>query len=135
MPVPSIFTSPCSPLSVKREPRSGYLLAVWNPIPNYQTRSLERHSWGRTPLVGAVSKDDGKTWGQYFAAETEEEDGGGYCYTAIHFTDDSVLLAYCAGEKDDGICLARLKMLKVRLTDIDPIFYSDMKDPLVVTMK
>lgn len=118
-PVPSVFTAPCSPLSVKREPRSGHLLAVWNPIPNYQTRKLERHSWGRTPLVGAISKDEGKSWTQFFAAETEE-DGGGYCYTTIHFTGDSVLLAYCAGEEEDGICLARLKMRKIRLADIDP---------------
>lgn len=115
---PSLFSSPNSPLSMKRMPGSGYLLAVWNPIPNYQTRPIGKHSWGRTPLVGAVSKDEGKTWGAFFNIQTEE-DGGGYCYTAIHFTGDAVLLAYCAGEAEDGICLTRLKMRKIALAELE----------------
>lgn len=116
-PAPSLFSSPNSPLSMKRMPGSGHLLAVWNPIPNYQTRVLGKHSWGRTPLVGAVSKDEGQTWESIFTVQSEA-DGGGYCYTAIHFTSDAVLLAYCAGEADDGICLTRLKMRKIMLRDI-----------------
>ncbi len=115
---PSRFTSPQSPLSMKREARSRALLAIWNPIPNYETRTIERHSWGRTPLVGALSKDDGATWTSHFAVE-REEDGGGYCYTAIHFTADSVLLAYYAGRAEDGICNSRLRITKVPLTAID----------------
>ncbi|MGI2297315.1 sialidase family protein [Paenibacillus sp. GXUN7292] len=115
--VPSQFTSSVSPLSVKRNPSNGHLLAVWNPIPNYQLRKIGKHSWGRAPLVGAISQDEGKTWTNHFAIQTEE-DNGGYCYTAIHFTSDAVLLAYCAGEPEDGICLARLKMTKVLLSDI-----------------
>ena len=45
-------------------------------------------------------------------------DRGGYCYTAIHFTSDAVLLAYCAGEPEDRSRLARLKVRKIRLSDI-----------------
>lgn len=116
-PAPSKFTSPCSPLSMKRDPASGKLLAVWNPIPAYNTRRLESHSWGRTPLVAAVSGDEGRTWGGYFAVE-REEDGNGCCYTAIHFTGKAVLLAYCAGEKEDGICLARLKIRKIEAAEL-----------------
>jgi len=114
---PSQFTSSVSPLSMKRIPTTGDLLAVWNPTPNYQLRDIGNSSWGRTPLIGAISRDEGKTWSNYFAVETEE-DNGGYCYTAIHFTQDAVLLAYCAGEPEDGICLSRLKMTKIRLADI-----------------
>ncbi|MBP1988572.1 sialidase family protein [Paenibacillus eucommiae] len=118
-PAPSKFTSPASPLSMKRIPGSGHLLAVWNPIPNYQTRPIDHvTSWGRTPLVGAVSKDEGKTWEQFFAAELEEEQGGGYCYTAIHFVEDAFLLAYCAGEPEDGACLTRLKVRKINFTEM-----------------
>ncbi|WJH37355.1 glycoside hydrolase [Paenibacillus sp. CC-CFT747] len=114
-PTPSRFTSPNSPLSMKRDPNGGQLLAVWNPIPNYETRELEKHSWGRTPLVAAVSRDEGRSWGTPFAVE-RVEDRGGYCYTAIHFTREAVLLAYCAGEPEDGICLARLKIRKIPLS-------------------
>lgn len=117
--VPSLFTSPRSPLSMKRCPQDGYLLAVWNPIPNYRTRVIGRRTSGRTPLIGAISRDEGRTWSDDFAVETEEG-GGGYCYTAIHFTDDAVLLAYCAGVPEDGSLLARLRIRKIALADIAP---------------
>ncbi|TMV46675.1 exo-alpha-sialidase [Paenibacillus mesophilus] len=120
LPAPSFFTSPDSPLSMKRMP-GGPLLAVWNPIPNYPSRAIEKHTAGRTPLIGAISRDEGKTWGHYFAMEREEEDRGGYCYTAIHFVrDESLLLAYCAGEAEDVSCLSRLRIRKIRLADIAP---------------
>ncbi|TNJ62999.1 exo-alpha-sialidase [Paenibacillus hemerocallicola] len=118
-PEPTPFSSPCSPLSLKRVPQTDVLLAVWNPIPHYQTREYTRISGGRTPLVGAISKDEGLTWTDFFAAELEE-DRGGYCYTAIHFTRDAVLLAYCAGEPEDRSRLARLKVRKVSLSEIVP---------------
>lgn len=118
LPAPSVFTSPDSPLSMKRMP-GGQLLAVWNPIPNYMSRANAKHTAGRTPLIGAISADEGKTWGSYFALEREEEDLGGYCYTAIHFTgDDTLLLAYCAGEAEDVSCLSRLRIRKIKLTDL-----------------
>lgn len=109
------FISPNSPLSMKRIPDCDFLMAVWNPIPNYVTRPLEKHSWGRTPLIGAISKDNGRTWEGHFAVEGEDERGG-YCYTAIHFTRDSVLLAYCAGEPEDNICLNRLRVRRIPLS-------------------
>jgi hypothetical protein len=116
LPAPSAFTSPDSPLSMKRIPQTGQLLAVWNPIPNYQTRVLVKGMVGRTPLVGAISQDEGKTWGNYFALETDESSG--YCYTAIHFMEHSVLLAYCAGGVEDVSCLSRLRMRKIMLTEL-----------------
>ncbi|RKN72972.1 sialidase family protein [Paenibacillus ginsengarvi] len=116
-PRPSAIISQCSPLSIKRNPLSGELLAVWNQIPAYNTRKLEKHSWARTPLVGAVSKDEGRTWSGYFAVEREEV-GSGCCYVAIHFTGSTLLLAYCAVEAEDGICLSRLKMRKIALSEL-----------------
>jgi sialidase-1 len=115
-PEPSVFTSPCSPLSMKRIPKNGYLFAVWNPIPNYQTRAIVRGSGGRTPLVAAVSKDEGKTWDNFVIVEDDPD--AGYCYTAIYFIDDAVLLAYCAGSADDGTCLARLNLIITLLLQI-----------------
>ncbi|WP_135554044.1 sialidase family protein [Paenibacillus cymbidii] len=116
MPVPSAFTSPNSPLSMKRIPGRDCLLAVWNPIPNYQTRRVSWHNAGRTPLVGAVSRDEGKTWERFFTIEDDED--AGYCYTAIHPAGDAVLLAYCAGNADDGVCHARLRLKRIEMADV-----------------
>lgn len=113
---PSVFTSPLSPLSMKRIPQHGYLLAVWNPVPAYNSRIISDVDHGRTPLIGAISKDEGVTWDNYFTIEDDKN--AGYCYTAIHFTEDSVLLAYCAGNEADGICLARLRAKRIPLSDI-----------------
>ena len=108
-PSPSFFTSPCSPLSMKRCPGNGYLFAVWNPIPEYNTRKTGFYGGGgRTPLVGAFSNDEGRTWDNITTIEDNEEEG--YCYTAIHFIKEGLLLAYCSGGKKDASCLARLRL-------------------------
>lgn len=119
-PSPSVFSSPCSPLSMKRIPLNGSILAVWNPIPNYCTRQTGRFTYGRNPLIGAVSRDDGKSWGSHFTIEMDEDNdkSSGYCYTAMHFVKDAVLLAYCAGRPEDGCCLSRLRMRKIPLTGL-----------------
>jgi predicted neuraminidase len=77
--------SPVAPASVKRIPKTGDLLMVWNDTAGKT----------RTPLTVAISKDDGKTWQHARNIETDAE--GWYCYTAIEFVGDRVLLAYCAG--------------------------------------
>jgi hypothetical protein len=113
-PQPSSFTSPCSPMSVKRAP-GGALLSVWNPIPAYQTRGLNSYNFARTPMVAAVSHDNGKSWSQPL---TIEDAPGGYCYTAIHFEQEHVLLAYCAGGPEDESCLARLRMRRIPFSQL-----------------
>lgn len=111
---PSRFTSPNSPMKIKRRPRTGALYAVWNPIPNYNGRALSRAGWGRTPMVWAVSEDDGATWSDLKTVEDGAEHG--YCYPAIFFTDDgAMLLAYCSGGPEEGNCLRRLTIQKVAL--------------------
>lgn len=116
VPVPSIFTSPSSPLSMKRLPQTGHLLAVWNPVPQYQTRPFVYTTWGRSPLTLATSTDEGESWARF--VELENDEASGYCYTAIHPIGDSVLLAYCAGSIDDGVCHARLRVRKLAIADI-----------------
>jgi len=113
---PTRFTSPTSPLCARRM-RDGRLLAVWNPVPKHQTQELKAWSWGRTPLACAVSGDDGLSWGAPRLVE-DGEDGGGYCYTAIHCEPDAVLLAYCAGREEDKSCLARLRMRRIPVGDL-----------------
>jgi hypothetical protein len=69
----------------------------------------------RAPLVAAFSTDEAKTWG---APQVIESDlGGWYCYTAIHFTDDAVLLAYVAGNDQIGH-LSRLRVRRIPLASL-----------------
>lgn len=117
---PSRFTSPNSPLSMKKDEK-GRIYAVWNPIPEYNGREKTKKAFtgGRTPLVIAVSRDGGKTFTEETVLEAEEDSG--YCYCAIHFTEDAVLLAYCAGSAEDGSCLVRTRIRRIPLCQLDEI--------------
>ena len=94
------FPSPVAPLSIKRNPADNSLIAVWcGKQSGWNFPKPAKKTWGRTPLVMAVSYDDGNTWEKHTAIETDHTNG--FCYTAIHFTDDnSMLLAYCCGGKN-----------------------------------
>jgi hypothetical protein len=86
-PRPGTLPSPLAPASIERIPGTDDLLAVWN---NNSTRAYHR-----TPLTAAISIDDGQSWNHLKNLETDPK--GLFCYTAIEFVDDHVLLAYCAG--------------------------------------
>ena len=117
MPAPSRFTSPNSPLCMKRIPGNNNLLAIWNPIPNYNGRVITKVNMGRTPLVLATSPDNGKTWSEIKFIEDSPD--AGYCYTAIHFSaDNHVLLAYCAGNDEYESCLCKLVIRKICINDL-----------------
>lgn len=113
-PQPSRFSAPDSPLHIVREPSSAALIAIWNPIPKYNGRETTAVNLGRTPFVYAVSHDDGKTFGAQKIIEDDPTHG--YCYPAVFFTKDrAMLVAYCAGGEEDGLCLARLSIKKIAL--------------------
>ena len=120
-PQPARFTSPNSPLSMKRG-GDGKLYAVWNPVPLYIGRSDKVNGvWngGRAPMVIASSADNGTNFSEPVAFETDEECG--YCYCALHFTEDSLLMAYCAGGVNDGACLTRTRIRRVSLEELSSI--------------
>ncbi len=106
-PEPSGLASPLSPASVARIPSTGDLLAVWNDHAEID----EARRGKRTPLKVAVSKDEGQTWGK--AKTIEDDPDGWFCYTAIHFADDRVVLAYCAGDSKLG------KLSRTRMTGFE----------------
>ena len=121
-PQPSVFQAPCSPLSIKRIPSTGDLLAVWNdhsgrlaPAPAAKVWG-ESPSWGRTPLVAAISRDEGRTWECHKLLEMDPNHG--FCYTAIHFTDDAVLLAYCCGGGKKSTVLQDLCIRRMPLDEL-----------------
>ncbi|MBX3239172.1 MAG: exo-alpha-sialidase [Chitinophagaceae bacterium] len=84
----NIVSASQSPASIARMPNSGDLLLVWND--NQTTEKAKKAK--RTPLNIAVSKDEGKTW--IYKKVIEGNPDGSFCYTAIHFTKDRILLAY-----------------------------------------
>jgi hypothetical protein len=95
-PEPSQFISPCSPMQVKRIPATGHLLAVWNDHSGrFKVPKPKEISWGRTPLVSAISEDEGQTWQHHKLLEKAPDHG--FCYPALHFTGEAVLLSYNAG--------------------------------------
>lgn len=100
--------SPVSPASIKRLPASNVLLAVYND----HSGQFPFPSGKRTPLVAALSSDNGVSWPK--RRILEEDPDGWYCYTAIHFVEESALLAYCAGDSTVG-GLNRLRIRRVAL--------------------
>lgn len=114
-PLPSRFTSPNSPLSIKRVPGISKLLAVWNPAPAYETRPLRATGGDRTPLVIATGDSSAGKWTAARIIDGIKEPTEGFSYTAIHFTKDAVLLAYCAGGAEDRSRLARIRIRKLPL--------------------
>ncbi|MBI3772406.1 MAG: exo-alpha-sialidase [Gammaproteobacteria bacterium] len=89
----SAILSPLSPASIKRIPNTGDLLMIWNNSPTVEAALQDE----RTPLTAAISRDEGKSWNHVITLENDPE--GWYCYTAIHFAKDNVLLAYCSGNR------------------------------------
>ncbi len=110
---PSRFSSPCSPFQVKRDPGTGWLYALHNPIPNYVGRDILPETGGRTPLMLSVSRDDGRTWQDGLL---EDDLMRGYCYPAVFFTQDhAMLISYCSGAAEQLSCLAETTLIKVPL--------------------
>lgn len=99
---PGNIVSPRSSASIKRIPSTGDLLMVWNNNGVNQKR---------TPLNIAISKDEGKTWELIKTIENDPD--GWFCYTAIHFSGEDFLLAYCAGIKSQGTSLSVIDVKKI----------------------
>lgn len=92
----SKIISPRSPATIERIPSTDDLLLAWNDHSGI-TPKLRGY---RTPFTVAISRDDGKTWS---AAKTLQDDlYGWYCYTAMTFIDDQVLLGHSAGDRRRG---------------------------------
>lgn len=106
---PSNMISPMSPASIERIPQTGDLLLVWN---NHE-RIDPTLKGKRTPFTAAVSHDEGQTWTNI--RTIHDDPFGWYCYTAVEFVGNHVLLAYCAGDRreNNGLALTRISRIPV----------------------
>lgn len=79
--------SPESPSTVSRMP-DGKLLLIYNP----DNKTGMNHMNARTPLAGAISSDEGKTWSRPKIIEGSAE--ATYAYVSVTYLRNRVLLTY-----------------------------------------
>lgn len=87
-PKPSGVVTSLTPSVLKRLPGSNDLLLLWNPNFNPDARLLGL----RCPLLCAVSKDGGRTWGLPKALETNDQFY--WEYPSVTFDGDHALIHY-----------------------------------------
>jgi hypothetical protein len=104
--------SPVSPATFERIPKTGDILLVWN-----DHRGIDPALRGkRTPLRAAISRDEGMTWENTKTLEDDPE--GWFCYMAMEFVGDQVLLGYCATTKG----LPHLSRTQITRFDLDWLY-------------
>ncbi len=128
---PGNIKSPLSPASIKRIPKTGDLLLVWN-----NNFAKGRDGGRRTPFNMAISKDEAKTWEKVKTIESDPM--GWYCYTAIELVDDNVLLGHCAGDTRTNNGLSTTNITVVNLdwvyADATPAPYIASDDNGLITL-
>lgn len=110
----SNIPSPRSPASIERIPGTGDLVMVWNENGGDKPEIAGK----RTPFNVAISKDEGMTWEQSFTLADNVH--GWYCYTAIDFADDHVLLGHCAGDRRENNGLAETHITRFPINALYP---------------
>ena len=112
--VPSTLQSPTSPATIEHIPASDTLVCVWNDHTNISPALRGK----RTPLSLAISNDEGKTW-QPSITLFDNPDGW-YCYTAMAFTKDAMLLGHCAGDrtKNNGLAESQITRIEINVLNV-----------------
>jgi hypothetical protein len=96
---PTNIIGPDSSATIERIPKTGELLMVWNNHENIDTSGFAKNK--RSPLTVAISRDEGRTWTNI--RNLEDDKLTSYCYFAVEFVGDHVLLAYVVGDKNPGV--------------------------------
>lgn len=109
-PQPSILTSAPTPMHVGRL-SGGRLIAVWNPIPDYNTCEPLPDAHGRSRLIYCLSDDDSATWGQAVVMENCAEAKERYGHPVIHKGIETVCVAYLVIGGPSGPYRLRIRCL------------------------
>lgn len=115
-PQPSPLISSEAPATIVRIPSTSDLLAVWDDLSNEPPKVRLAQPPVRRPLVAALSRDGGHSWER--SKLLEDLPGHGYCYTAIAFARERVLLAYCAHKSAYGLETTQISSFALR--DLEP---------------
>ena len=107
---PMGLPSPVSPASIERIPSTGDLVVAWNDHSDLPV--AERKA--RTPFSIAISRDDGATWEK--AKPLDANPKGWFCYTAIDFAGDHILLGHVAGEQESGKHLSTSRITRIPIS-------------------
>ncbi len=111
-PEPMGVASPQSPATIERMPGGGPLAMVWNDHSSLDPKERKL----RTPLSLALSHDDGGTWSE--SRVLEDDPRGWYCYTAMEFTPEALLLAYVAGVQEPSRRLSASRVRRIPLEEL-----------------
>ncbi|MGC9318860.1 MAG: sialidase family protein [Armatimonadota bacterium] len=109
--------APEAPSTIARIPATDDLLLVWNDTFAPGTD----HGGIRTPLVTAVSADEGRTWRHRRVLEDAPDCG--FAYTSVTFDEDRALLTYWVHER---YAEPRLIHLKLRSLPIEWFYHTDV---------
>lgn len=93
---PTDLISPCSPATFRYVPGTNDLVIVYNDHEGIAPELRGK----RTPLVTKLSSDGGQTW--HHRRVLEDDPDGWYCYTAMLFAGEDMVLGYCAGNSEIG---------------------------------
>ena len=85
--------SPRAPCAVGRIPATGDIMVVWN-----RARPMPNDHGPRTPLTAAISRDEGRTWGNVKDLEPDRDTIN--TYPSLAFDGDLVLVTYSLGQVD-----------------------------------
>lgn len=105
-----------APATVTRDPRSGDLWMLWCNTP-YTGKWYDRHD-----IAIAISKDCGKTWGQAYTIEHDENHS--YGYISATFLSEVLLLTYYDWKLDkersdpEPFHMTSIRQRTIRLADI-----------------
>ncbi len=102
---PSGIVSPEAPSTIKRLPKTGELVLIYNPSIEHGISGMK----SRTPLVASISKDEGKTWSKPKMIESDLNLT--YAYTSLTFVGDRALLSYYVSA--GGISQSSLKFKSI----------------------
>lgn len=107
---PSNIIAPRSPATIERL-KNGDLLLVWNDHEGRAHLLTSGPAWlkgMRSPLVAAISRDEGRTWIKRKVVETDEN--GFFCYFCVIETEDSLLLGYYNKPYLTGSCIKKIPL-------------------------
>jgi predicted neuraminidase len=98
-PQPTDLVAPISPASAARLPNSSNILMIYNdrracPPVAGDVAWNSQFNW-RTPLVSAISSDNGATWHSHKLVEADESKS--YCYVSMTFHKQNTILTYYQG--------------------------------------